>query len=409
MLFGALMAPRPLMIVSASGDWTSNTPREEYPAIRGIYSLLDAEQNVESVQVNELHNYNKESREIVYRFFNSKLLGNDNPVSEANIRAEMAQDLLVLHNRTRPANALNLEQLVDDWVARAQRDINGLQPRDASSLERAQQSFRERLTYSLLVSKPAAEAIISEKTGNVEGGESLVFGRKEKGDRVPAVWLAPAKQNPQVLPTLVVHPEGAGWVLASSRSANGLVKGILDRGGAVLGIDSFQTGSARAPRDRDSGLFTSFNQTDDANRIQDILTAIEYLRSRTGASGVNLVGLESAGIWSYFARAMADEHVNLAADVAQFRAATDQEYIEKFFIPGLRKSGDFRAAAALNARGKVMVHNAGPEFPADWVRSSAQAAGSTPDVRTSRASESEILTWLAGGDPRGSTSAGSGQ
>src|ERR1051326_7266152 len=46
-MFAAMMAPRPLLMVSASGDWTHNTPQEEFPAVQGIYRLLGAEQNVE--------------------------------------------------------------------------------------------------------------------------------------------------------------------------------------------------------------------------------------------------------------------------------------------------------------------------------------------------------------------------
>src|SRR6185295_2952321 len=150
-------------------------------------------------------------------------------------------------------------------------------------------------------------------------------------------------------PTLIVHPEGVAWVMSSAQSAGGLVRGILDRGGAVLGIDAFQTGSAKAPRAR-KRAFTVFNGTDDANRVQDILTAVAYLQSRSNARTVNLVGLEMAGVWSYFARALAGPGVNLAADLAQFRADTDQEYLDKFFTPGLRKAGDFRAAAVLDTQ-----------------------------------------------------------
>ena len=36
---GAIMAPRPMLMVAATGDWTRNTPREEYPAMRAIYEL----------------------------------------------------------------------------------------------------------------------------------------------------------------------------------------------------------------------------------------------------------------------------------------------------------------------------------------------------------------------------------
>ena len=50
-------------MVSATGDWTRNTPKEEFPAVRDIYKLLDAEQNVESVQIDQMHNYSKEPRD----------------------------------------------------------------------------------------------------------------------------------------------------------------------------------------------------------------------------------------------------------------------------------------------------------------------------------------------------------
>ena len=72
---GALMAPRPLLLVSATGDWTVNTPTVEYPAIRSIYAHFDAEDKVHQVQVDAEHNYNKESREAVYAWFAKWFLG----------------------------------------------------------------------------------------------------------------------------------------------------------------------------------------------------------------------------------------------------------------------------------------------------------------------------------------------
>lgn len=47
MEIGALMAPKPLLMVSASGDWTRETPHVEYPSIRGIYALYGAEDRSE--------------------------------------------------------------------------------------------------------------------------------------------------------------------------------------------------------------------------------------------------------------------------------------------------------------------------------------------------------------------------
>jgi dienelactone hydrolase len=400
-VFTAMMAPRPLLMVSAAGDWTRNTPQEEFPAVRNIYRMLDAESNVENVHVNQLHNYNQESREAVYEFFNEKLNG-AGPAQERSFRAEQVQDLLALFGRERPANSATMEQFVAARIAEARQGIEKLQPRDRATLDQARQAFNERLQFSMLVSKPAFEELLTEKTGALAQGETLLLGRTGKGDRIPAVLLSPARANSAVPPTLIVHPEGASWVVASSQRAGSLVKGLLDRGGAVLGIDAFQTGTAKAPRELNERGFTVYNRTDDANRIQDILTALAYLQGRQKAQTVNLVGLEMGGVWSYFARAMAGEGVTLAADLSQFQTDRDEEYLDKFYIPGLRKAGDFRAAATLNTRGKGLLHNTGAGFPTEWARSSSQAAGDTLDIREARASESEILAWLAS-EPRART------
>jgi len=78
----------------------------------------------------------------------------------------------------------------------------------------------------------------------------------------------------------------------------------------------------------------------------------------------------------------------------QFRSDVDQEYLDKFFVPELRKAGDLRAAAVLDTQDRLFLHNAGPGFPAEWVRQSAKAGGSVADIRNTRASEGELLDWL---------------
>jgi len=117
-----------------------------------------------------------------------------------------------------------------------------LLPRDRATLEKARANFFERLTFSLLDVRPVPGEVVSEKKETLPNGETLLLGRAGKGDRIPAVWLAPQKANPEAAPTLIVHPEGVAWVTSTSQRPGGLVKGILDRGGTVLGIDAFQTG-----------------------------------------------------------------------------------------------------------------------------------------------------------------------
>jgi dienelactone hydrolase len=393
-MIGAMMAPRPLLMVSASGDWTRNTPREEFPAIQGIYRLFDAAQNVEQVQIDSPHNYNQSSREAVYTFLDARILNTQGHVAERRYRAEQVQDLLAMYGRTLPANAVTMNQYVADRIAEARQDTERLHPRDQASLTLAREAFQERLSYSMLASAPLPKDVISEKTETISGGEKLLIGRAGKGDRIPSVWLSPRNSNPDVAPTLIVHPEGIAPILSSAESKDGLVRGILDRGGVVLAIDSFQTGSAKAPRNTAKPGFTVFNRTNDANRVQDILTAITYLKEGSKRNTVNVIGLESAGVWSYFARALAGSGVNLAADLNKFQTDNDGEFLEKFFVPGIRRAGDFRAAAVLATQAKLLIHNAPASFPADWVKDSAAIGGLPADVRAEKMSDSELISWV---------------
>ena len=391
MVVGALMAPRPLLLVSNSGDWTVDTPKEVFPAIQSIYRLLGVEKNVENAHfLGKVHNYDKDSREAVYKFFNERMLNNIAPVPEQAFKAEFPTDLLALHARQRPPNAVkDLGELVENMIRDDRAVTARLQPRDASALATARQAFAERLTFSLLAVRPKPADVLAEKKEAMPSGEKLVLSRIGKGDRVPAVWLAPRSPNAAIAPTLIVHPNGLASALDSA-----LAKTLVSRGGIVMSIDAFQTGSTVAPRDTSNRAFANFNQTNDEIRVQDILTALEYLRSRSKAPTVNLVGLDIAGVWSYFARSMAGEGVNLAADLVQFAADTDSEYVNKLFIPGLRRAGDFRAAAVMNTQGRVLVYNAGPEFPADWARQAASAAGSEFDVRPGSVDAPGLVTWL---------------
>ncbi len=97
---------------------------------------------------------------------------------------------------------------------------------------------------------------------------------------------------------------------------------------------------------------------------------------------------------------MAGEGVNLAADLAQFAADTDAEYVSKFFIPGMRKAGDFHRRVRPAYRRALLVFNASPQFPSDWARQAAKAAGGTLDLRTGMVAEADLVAWLAPAERR---------
>lgn len=317
----SLMAPKPMLMVSATGDWTKNTPTEEYPAVKAIYGLYGKPENVDTIQIDAPHNYNKPSREAVYRFFAKHILHDPNwaSYSEKAFRAEKLQDLMVFHARPLPDNALKYEQIAAQWIERAQKQNASITDRSA---------MRERLMYSLMAEQPqAVEHEIS--------GEHIVLGRQGKGDRVPGIWIPGGKQA-----LLVVHPEGAAAGRNSKQASDAISKKQ-----SVLLIDAFQTGSAAAPRDRSTRYFLTFNKSDDANRVQDILTALAFLKSQ-GASGIRLAGIGKAAVWATFAAALTDAAVTLDADLGSFQGS-DEDFIKNFFVPGIQRAGGLKAALAL--------------------------------------------------------------
>jgi len=70
MELAACFAPRPMMIISDGGDWTSTVPEVEFPFLQQIYGFYDAQNSVFNVHLpTEKHDFRKNKRKAVYEFF----------------------------------------------------------------------------------------------------------------------------------------------------------------------------------------------------------------------------------------------------------------------------------------------------------------------------------------------------
>lgn len=348
----ALIAPRPLLLVSATDDATANTPALEFPAIQHIYELLGRKNNAATVQIDAPHNFNQDSRQAVYAFLSRQTAAPQQSIAEQPVALPQASQLLSLWNRTLPQGTL-------------QNDLALLPMRaDAGS-----HWTRDRLQLALHVASPSPQDLQTETINSWESGEYFALGRISASDRIPGAVLRPRRVREWVKPTLLIHPEGSAWAMSSSESRGGFVAEILSRGGAVMAVDLFETGRARVPRDiADAGpqaaaFFTAFNRTDTSQRVQDILTSVAYARQLFATDDIQLICPDAAGLWCGLAAAFLDAPLDLAIDWQTFDAGNDDAYIQTLFVPGIRKAGGLIAAVALWTTGRTIVYNSGAHFP----------------------------------------------
>ena len=393
---GALTAPRPMIMVSATGDWTRDTPRVEFPAVQAVYALLGAKEKVETVQVDADHNYNRQSREAVYAFFARHVLGATDTAAfrEREYDPEQPPELLVFFGRERPAGAKTQQEIVDALVASARAQVAALLPRDASSLPRFRETLGVAYAHALAAESPAPAEVLEAGSAadRAAGTRDLAIGRRGRGDRVPLRSWPPTGRGAGAA-VLVVHPGGIAGVPA------GLVDALRRRGRLVASIDAFNTGTATAARDTGDRFFTTYNRTDDALRAQDVVTALAWLRRQPGIRRVSLVGVDRAGLWSLLAAGLAPGLDAVVVDADRFPTADDEAYLGRVFVPLFRKAGGFETAMLLSLGARLYVHDTGGVFETARVEASARAIGATGRLRVERekTSDADVAAWVTAG------------
>jgi hypothetical protein len=292
----SVIAPRPLLMVSATGDWTSNTMELEYPAVRRVYSLFGAEDRVHGVRFEAPHNYNRSSREAMYAWMARWLQGAPADVKrpERNFTVEPLPATLVFHQRGLPEGAVTPAQLTEHWIAAARRQLAS-----------ADVEVRRRVLEQSLAVPPPADAPAARA--------------------VRTVVLAGA--DPELERTL----KSGGFDVRT------------------VALSPFDAAAADKIRH-----FETYNRTAAGQRVADIAAALR------AAPGAALVAQGDAALAGILAAAVAP--VRLAVlDVGDFDTSSDDAFVERLYIPGVRRAGDLQTAAAI-AGPRLVIHNAGERF-----------------------------------------------
>jgi dienelactone hydrolase len=369
MEIGAMMAPRPLLMVAATGDWTRETPRVEYPAIRSIYALYGAENNVECAQFDYGHNYNQDSRTAVYRFMGKHLIDPKRDWSgftEPEFTKDSDDQLRVFPGEgpMEEYKSRGEKEIIEEVKAINLKKWDAELPADAAGVSAFQEEHGKVLADVMGVSVPNSNALRCTRIDDAEPRdgymvEHWVFGRIADGDAVPAI-LYRGKDATLQDAVIVVHGGGKQALLDLNTGKPGaLVAALIAQGKAVLAIDAFLLGEHGLP---DSGFvrekprvgafsfLDTFQPTDAANRVQDVLTAAAFLRGRRDLTGrIEVCGLGGGGVWGLLAAAVDPGIGGVAADMDAFPLDDDAAWAADNYIPCIRSVGDVRTAAAMIA------------------------------------------------------------
>jgi dienelactone hydrolase len=293
----ATIAPRPLLMVSATGDWTRETMQAEYPAIRKIYDLLGEPSRVHAVQFEAPHNYNRDSREAVYAWMARWLQQAPADVirPEKSFDPDPLPDLLVFHQRPLPGNAVTAAQLTDNWIAAAQRQLTSGHRPDVES------ALRHVLGFASEAALPPPNA----------------------GSRTVLLTAADADLERR---------------LKRARFAAKRIR--------FTTADVVAAGKIRH--------FETYNRTAASQRVADIVTAARE------SPGAILIADGDEALAGVLASAVSPLSLAIL-DVGDFDTGSDGMFLDRLYIPGLRRAGDLQTAATM-AAGRVLIHGAGDRF-----------------------------------------------
>lgn len=406
--YGAMMAPRPLLMVSTTGDWTTETPWMEYPAIRSVYKLFDAEPHVHMVQMDAPHNYNKDSREAVYAWFGKWFLQDENAehFKEQPFTIEPEESLRVFPNEL-PDEAASEEELIRYLQRMSEELLQERYPDSKRGLQNLRYDYTPALQHTLGVQLPDPDNLQVVRRDAIKQDDHFVHhvivGKKGVGDQIPGILLIPRAIEGVHKGALLLHEEGkAAWFDASTNQPNALVQSLLDEKTMVFMPDLFLTGEhhsalANTERNQETDHYLTYNQTDTALRVQDILTSLVFLQSHTIIEETGIVAQGDAGLWTVLAAPFAQNLNAVVVDAAQFPTGSDGAYMERLYIPGLRRAGDFRAAQSLIAPVPLFVHNTSRVFHTAWAKDAytSEDAADRLTVKEEQATDEEIWQWLS--------------
>jgi dienelactone hydrolase len=411
--FAALFAPKPQGMTTAN-DWTKEMATKGFPELKRHYAFLGAPNEVMLHRGEHFpHNYNAVSRSAFFTWLNQYFkLGQKTPVLERDF-TPLTREQLSVWDAQHPAPKADgpaFERQLLQWFTQ-----------DAAQQLRAAAAVPENLRRT---AGAAVEVLIGRTWAGAGDGEWQLKAKEDRGDylemtglvtnrthheQLPVVWLYPKKSNGRAV--LWLDDDGKAALYAAEGTLKPAVRQLLAAGTIVLGADLLSQGEFLAdgravtqtrkvanPREF-AGYTFGYNSALFAQRTQDVLTLVKFLRQGRGGTQPNptivaVAGFGGAGPVAAAARALAGGAIDRAAvSTGGFRFGQLLDYRDPRFLPGGAKYLDVPGLLALGAPHPLWVagEGASPGIASDLYRASAQLTAYTGPAE---GRETAAATWL---------------
>ncbi|OGG00443.1 MAG: hypothetical protein A3F83_08195 [Candidatus Glassbacteria bacterium RIFCSPLOWO2_12_FULL_58_11] len=376
----ATFAPKPLILLSATEDpWTNSFPTRELPIFKKYYGFYGAEDMVNNVHIQGGHNYNAQTRAAVYEWFAKYLKTPNTPIKDPPVIApEMKAlgDLRVFPDHILPESAKDGFEIIADWIAASENMFQNNLPRTQAELSAFIEKFGGGLFRLLQLEHPDPEAILSRKVENeVLGGlshEQVLIGRSGKGDLIGLEMISSGNSPKGTL--VLVRPEGRGGMfMPGGGGFKPGLKNMAVQDYRICRVGGYASGDLSIPlKVWDSFSWPeAYNRDNHLNGIQDVLTALYYVKKTWPGQPITLVGMGGSGLAAAFAGAFFGEAAKVVVDLDGCDPGYDREFLKLMPIGNIKRVGDFRTAALMLMRKKLTLLNASPTFDGGWYKNMA--------------------------------------
>lgn len=419
----ALFAPRPLLFLTVTGDWTEAFPRAEYGEIQNVYYLWGQLDRLDHEQFDGPHEFTRPMRERAYAWFNRWLKGILDPAAatEAPFEPESPEALSALSAGAPGASGAAVAAAAapspGEWTAREALFVAPkLEGRDA------RKSYQARLRAEVaellggeIVQAALEPEVHAEETAGAACWQAVSF-RSEPEIRVPA-WVCRRTDAASGPGIVLAAPEGkavlgdlGSWLgrgvdqrgdEEATQSGGGFLAALGAEGYRIVAPDVRLRGELAADWFHNTVLW---GRPEAGMAATDLQAAIGYLwqRGDVDRRGTVLLGLGEMGVAVLLAAGL-DERVGVV--LADCRGTTYQDGGQGLpVIPNLLRHADLPQLASLVAPRPLMLFNV-PSGRAgfssrryfDWTRRTYQSLGAEEALllRSGPLPEpKELVRWL---------------